>query len=128
MSPKEIEAMQKENEALTLENKKLTIENGTLTKANEVLKEDKESAFNNLKVFQDETLEYKKEMEKKLSEATTAIAPEKTVIVHDGKQFIVKAKSILIPGRGKIDLEKLKDDTELIELIVTKYPSMVTAL
>ncbi len=68
--------------------------------------------------MQEQTLAYQKEMEGK-------IAPDKTIITHEGKQFEIKGKLLLIPSHGKLTAQDIAKDPELIALVVTKYPGML---
>lgn len=118
MTEQEIKALQQENADLKKEIKALSTDKNSLTEENNSLKKQ-------LADMQSETLTYQKDMQEKVASLTKKIAPEKNIIDVDGTQYELIGKSIMIPGKGKIDIEKLKEDKELKSLIIKKYPSMV---
>ncbi len=78
-----------------------------------------------IKAMQAETISYKEEMEAKMQSISEKIAPEKTIISFDGKDYEIKGKLLLIPGKGKHTPASIKADPELVNLVVTKFPGML---
>lgn len=90
---------------------------------NTTLKQEKED-------MEKATIDYKKEMEDKLATLANKIAPEKNIIEFEGKQYSVKAKKFLLPGKPPrtVEYDTLKDDKELIAEIMEKYPNILTEI
>jgi len=101
--------------------KDLTSEIKSLTKENSELKSQ-------LETMQTETIAFKKAMDEKIAALGGQIAPDKVIITHEGKSYELKGKSIMIPEVGRVDIEKLKTDTNTIKLIVEKYPLLLVEI